>query len=252
MFCVPSGSKNDVSVIKQAGQADMAERSVAGRSGQKAYTRQQLLNAGRRLFASQPVDAIAIDTVVAAAGVSKGSFYNHFADRQALVEAIVGEIRDGLNRVVVAANDGEADAARRVARAVCIFLRYAVDAPQGAAVLARIHGASLAVDAPHNKPLVDDIGLGLAAGRFRIPTVESGVLVVIGIVQVGLFRILQEPAPALAVATAQQLTMLLLRGLGIDGAEAADIAAQAADDIVRGGLAMGEDLDSLRDAVQAA
>jgi AcrR family transcriptional regulator len=219
--------------------AAMPIRSATGRSVQKAQTRQLLLDAGCRLFASDPVDAIAIDAVVAAAGVSKGSFYNHFADRQALVEAIVGDIRHGLHDIVVTANDGETDAARRVARAVCIFLRHAVDAPQAAAVLGRVHGASLAVDAPHNELLAADIGLGLASGRFRIPTVEAGVMAVIGIVQVGLFRILEEPTPALAVVIAQQMTTLLLRALGVPSDEAEALAAQAADEIVRRGLAAG-------------
>ncbi len=61
------------------------------------------------------------------------------------------------------------------------------------------------------------------------------MLLIIGVVQVGMQRILNEPVPALSVATAQQLTLLILRGLGVEGAEADRIAAPAADAIVRAG-----------------
>lgn len=205
---------------------------LSRRHAQKASTRAALREAGRRLIATYPVEAISIDAVVAAAGVSKGSFYNHFADRDDLVETIVGDIRGQLNNFVVATNAYERDPARRVARAVCVFLRYALEDPEGAAVLARVHGASLSVEAPHNAPLVADIVDGISAGRFRIATVEVGAMLVIGIVQVGLYRLLAEPVPALAVAIAQQLTMMLLRGLGVESAEAERLAAAAAHDVL--------------------
>jgi AcrR family transcriptional regulator len=206
------------------------------RSAQKAHTRTALQQAGRQLFAQSPVEAISIDAVVAAAGVSKGSFYNHFADRDDLVEAIVGDIRGWLHNVVAATNAYEHDAARRVARAVCIFLRYALEDPEGAAVLARLHGRSLSVEAPYNAPLVADISNGLTSGRFRIATVESGTMLVIAIVQVGMLRLIAEPVPAFAVAIGQQLTMMLLRGLGLESAEAEQLGAAAAHDILYAGL----------------
>ncbi|WP_199554714.1 TetR/AcrR family transcriptional regulator [Sandaracinobacteroides hominis] len=202
----------------------------------KALTREALLRAGRRLFAAGPVEAISIDAVVIEAGVSKGSFYNYFTDRQELVEAVVGDVRNHLHSIVVRVNEQETDAAKRVARAVCVFLRYAVEEPEGSGALARIHGTYLSVDAPFNEPLVADIRRGLASGRFRIPTLDAGVLLVIGIVQVGLISILQERNPALAVSKSQQLVMMMLRGLGVESDEANQMAAQMADEIVGVGL----------------
>jgi AcrR family transcriptional regulator len=221
------------------GRSGAVRSELDGRSARKAHTRDALLGAGRALFAEEPVDAISIDTVVARAGVAKGSFYNHFADRQALVEAVVADIRFALQDTVARVNAGETDAAHRVARAVCVFFRYAIDEPQGAGALARIHGSHIAVDASFNSPVVADISLGIAGGRFHIPTLECGVLLIIGVVQVGMQRILNEPVLALSIATAQQLTMLILRGLGVEGAEAEGIAAQAADAIVRAGFPDG-------------
>lgn len=202
-------------------------------SGKKVQTRDAIRRAARKLFAAHPVESVSIDAIVAEAGVAKGSFYNHFSDRNDVVEAVVGEIRDTLNRAAERANADETDAARRVARGVCVFLRAAVDDPEGAAALVRIHGGYLSLDGPYNRPLVEDVSAGLVAGRFSIPTLESGVMLVIAVAQVGLMRIIQEPGLALAVVKAQQLLLLLLRGLGVETAEAGRIAAQIAEEVVR-------------------
>lgn len=196
-------------------------------------TRSALIAAGRRLFSERPVDAVAIDDIVQAAEVAKGSFYNHFPDRDALVREITAEIRAGVERAVGRANAGIDDPARRMARAVCVYLRHAVDEPVRAGVLVRIHSGHTSMATPLNKGLVDDIAQGLASGRFSVATTESAVLYVLGIAQLALIRVTQEPTPALATSLAQQMCALMLRGLGVPGAEPEAIAAHAADEIVR-------------------
>ena len=111
-------------------------------------TRAALVAAGRRLFCEHPVDAVAIDDIVQAAEVSKGSFYNHFPDRDALVREITAEIRADVERAVGRANAGVADPARRMARAVCVYLRYAVDDPERAGVLVRMHSGHTSISTP--------------------------------------------------------------------------------------------------------
>ena len=93
------------------------------------------------------------------------------------------------------------------------------------------HGTSLT--APLNHGLVEDLETGLAAGRFDVATVESGVLFVLGVTQLALIRIVQDPNPTFAVSLSQQMCALVLRGLGIAAPEAERIAAQASDAIVR-------------------
>ncbi len=209
---------------------------VGRREARKASTREALLKAGQSLFARMPVDAVSIDAVVLEAGVAKGSFYNHFADRQALVEAVVADIRAALHEDVAQANAGIADPARRIARAVCLFFRYAIEKPEGAAALARIHGTHISTASPYNQPLVADLSEGLSTGRLPIPTLDCGVVLVIGVVQAGMQSMLAEPVPGFAVVKAQQLTTLILRALGVESGEADRIGAQSAEQIVRAGL----------------
>lgn len=200
-----------------------------------ARTRAALIGAGRRLYSERPVDAVTVDDIVQAAAVGKGSFYNHFADRDALVRAISSEIRGHVESAVTRANAGVDDPARRLARAVCTYLRFALDGAESAGVLVRVHSGHTSLTAPLNRGLVEDIETGLTSGRFAVATVEAGVLYVMGVTQVALVRVVQEPTLAYAVSLSQQMCALILRGLGVAAAEADLIAAQASDEIVRKG-----------------
>jgi AcrR family transcriptional regulator len=198
-----------------------------------ARTKAALVAAGRRLFSQRPIDAVTVDDIVQAAEVGKGSFYNHFADREALARAIAAQIRASIEGAVARANAGVDDPARRLARAVCTYWRYALDEPEQAGVLVHIHTGHTSLTAPLNHGLVEDLETGLATGRFDIATVESGALYVLGVTQLALVRIVQQPNRAFAISLSQQMCALVLRGLGVPAAEADQIAAQASDGIVR-------------------
>ena len=200
-----------------------------------ARTKAALMAAGQRLFSQHPIDAVTVDDIVQAAEVGKGSFYNHFADREALARAITAQIRARIENAVGRANAGVDDPARRLARAVCTYFRFALDEPEQAGVLLHIHSGHTSLTAPLNRGLVEDLEKGLASGRFEVATVESGVLYVLGVTQLALVRIVQESSPAFAISLSQQMCALVLRGLGVVGAEADQIAAQASDAIVRKG-----------------
>jgi AcrR family transcriptional regulator len=66
-----------------------------------ATTRAALVAAGRRLFAAEGFAAVATESIVTAAGVSRGALYHQFADKTALFAAVVEAI--------------EADVAARIA-----------------------------------------------------------------------------------------------------------------------------------------
>ena len=200
-----------------------------------ARTRLALMKAGRKLFAEHAAEGVTIDEIVLAAEVAKGSFYTHFADRDALVAAITQETREWVERRVDAANADVADPARRIARAVCVYLRFAFDEKEQAGVLSRVQASHTSLAAPLNQGLVEDVTRGLAEGRLTVATVESGALFVLGVAQATMLRILRETSIAAAVMIGQQMSALLLRGLGLAHGEAEAIAAQAADEILRAG-----------------
>ena len=208
---------------------------MSARSPRAERTRGALIAAGRRLFSERPVDAVTVDDIVQAAEVGKGSFYNHFADREGLARAISAQIRAAVEEIIGRVNAGETDPARRIARAVCAYLRFPLDEPEPARVLVRVHSGHTSFEAPLNRGVVEDIAAGLAAGRLAVPTVEAGVLYVLGVTQLALARLVQASSSSAAVSLSQQMVSLLLRGLGLPAEEADLIAAQAADGIVRQG-----------------
>ena len=55
---------------------------------------QQIADAALKIFLLQGVEKVTIDDIVKAAGVAKGSFYRYFADKEALVAAILAPMAD--------------------------------------------------------------------------------------------------------------------------------------------------------------
>jgi len=196
--------------------------------------RDALVRAGQTLFSTNPVDAIAIDDIVREGGVAKGSFYKHFPDKEALLAAVVRRIFGRIEREVTAANAEVTDAAARVVRAICVYLRYVADEPEQGGVLVRNDrsGWTLPMVAL-NKGTVADVRLGLLSGRFLVPTVEAGALMIQGVAHAGLTRFAGDPGAAANIPLAQQLCQLVLSGLGLPADEARQVSAQATEDILR-------------------
>ncbi len=200
----------------------------------RVRTRAALLRAGQTLFAARSVDGVSIDDIVAAADVAKGSFYNHFPDKDALAQALADQARRSAEALAAKVGDGIADPAERVARAVCGFARQTLEYPEGARLMQRLfHGATIP-DAPMNAGVRADIQAGLAEGRFSGLPLEAGVLMAIGVVQMAVARVLDQDAPARAAPLAADLAFGLLRGLGVETADARAIADQAATDLFSG------------------
>jgi AcrR family transcriptional regulator len=70
-------------------QAAPGKRAAQGRA-----TRGQLIEVATRLFAEHGYEGTSIEAVLAAAGVSRGALYHHFAGKEALFEAVVAAVSD--------------------------------------------------------------------------------------------------------------------------------------------------------------
>jgi AcrR family transcriptional regulator len=67
------------------------------RSARAEATREGLLAAARRLFGERGFAATSLDDVVAAAGVTKGALYHHFADKEALFREVAASVKREVN-----------------------------------------------------------------------------------------------------------------------------------------------------------
>jgi AcrR family transcriptional regulator len=193
------------------------------------------MRAGTRLLARRTIDAIPVDEIVDAAGVAKGSFFNHFSDKDAFAATIAAEIRADVEARVTAANEGVSDPAQRVARAVCGFIQFALTEPDRARIMLRGH--EWAADSDHhlNRGITADIRSGLASNRFCAATREAGVLFVVGVCQMMLVAVVARRARIADIQSrARTLLTLTVTGLGLSEDEAAAIAARAVAEIVVG------------------
>lgn len=94
----------------------------AGEKALRGDTRSVLVRAALDIIEAQGIDALRIDDVAADAGVTKGSLYWHFADREALIHAALAQhITDSLEAAyastydAVTPADGKIDYLARVA-----------------------------------------------------------------------------------------------------------------------------------------
>ena len=145
-------------------------------SPRAARTRAALISAGFDLLSVKPIDGIPIDEVVARAGVAKGSFFNHFTDKQAFAEAIAAEVRLQVEEQVTRANAGVIDPIERIATGMRVCAAFALSDPKRTLVLLRNHGSFTARAHPLNKGLVEDINAACAAGLLRSEARDGGVL----------------------------------------------------------------------------
>lgn len=198
----------------------------------RSRTREALFKAGRSLFATRDVDSVSVDEIVAAAEVAKGSFYNHFPDKDVFAREIGAQVRNQVEAAISAANVDITDVAQHMARAVCVVVRFAMEHRDSAAILWRLNPGATSVDAPINRGVRTVIERGIEDERFRHIDLTSGVLLTIGIIVITVRHVLDERSVEPPAEIAYRMSAGLLRSLGLPPAQAAAVAQRAVASIL--------------------
>ena len=85
-------------------------------------TRDALLDAGVRVAEEHGLAGLSVNRVVAAAGVAKGTFYVHFPDREAFVDALHSRFHERVRDAVAVAVEGVPAGAEHIVRAADAYL----------------------------------------------------------------------------------------------------------------------------------
>ncbi len=197
-------------------------------------TRAALMNAGRTLFASRDVDGVTVDQIVATAEVAKGSFYNHFVDKDVFAREIASSVRRQAEQAVNEANATITDPAAHLARALCVFMRFAIEHRESAQVLWRLNSGATMLDAPINRNLRNNVQQGITQQRFKHVDLEVAVLLVMGTIVISLRHALEERLVTPPINIAKGMAAGLLRSLGVPANQSDRLACEAADDILAG------------------
>ncbi|CAN0625297.1 TetR/AcrR family transcriptional regulator [Burkholderia multivorans] len=168
------------------------------------------------VFAEKGVGASVIQDVIAAAGVSQGTFYNYFRTNQDLLVAVTQELNNELLRLIEAQVREYADPAMRIACGIRMFLHAARTYP----LYARFVGATGLHSAGPSSLLYvylpTHIEQGLSDGRFRRTSVDVALDVIVGTSLAAVLRLTREDLPE---SQPEQVVAAILRGLGVDHAE---------------------------------
>lgn len=189
----------------------------AGR--RRARTNQALVAAARGLIVEGGVASLRVTAITDAADVGRGSFYNHFASMDDLVDAVIRESLEQLAAEVI--GDLPADPALGACIGNRRFIRLAYEQPNLARLFVNLaNGETLFTESvlPYSRIALDR---GIQAGRFRIDDVDMALIILIGSAFAVMRAILQESAPADADVLHAQ-SMLELFGIPRD--EAAELA----------------------------
>ncbi len=108
---------------------------------QQAYhhgaLRDALLDAGRELLVERGPDGFSLSELARRVGVSTAAPYRHFADRDAIIDALADEGYVAFHEALQEAVGGAKDPGDAIARIGVAYLRFAVDHPSVFAIMFR-------------------------------------------------------------------------------------------------------------------
>jgi AcrR family transcriptional regulator len=200
---------------------DLERRAEIGRQ-KRERTRVALIKAAMRVVAQQGFDAPTIDDFIAAAAVARGTFYNYFDTKEALLGAMAAYVADTVDAEILPLIEGVDDPAVRVATAIRHFIRFSKRDPDWGWILVRsLPDTSGGWSEGMRKGALGDIQLGKRTGRFRVDSVPAAVALGIGTLAAAIRTVLVERTTA---AFGDQVAVMTLQAFGIERDEAIRIA----------------------------
>jgi AcrR family transcriptional regulator len=190
------------------------------RSQQVEATRRAVLAAARAAFGTQGYAQTSVDEIAAAARVTKGAVYHHFAGKEALFRAVWGEVEAEATARAASAGDPNSPPIDQLVAEVDAYLEVALDEEVRRITL--IDGPvvlGLEPEGPveqHPGHLALRAFIGAAIGRGELRDLDPGVFahLVGGLALLGGLLIARAGDPETTRATVGQAIELMLRALG--------------------------------------
>lgn len=210
-------------------------RKTGAREAHSLKIRTALVAACGDLLAKYPIDAITINQIVETAGVAKGSFYNHFPDKESLAATVSNAIREEIEERVFESNLNITDPAYKIARGVSNHVKVAVDDPRRAAIMHRNLDFTTSIDSPLNKNIQIHVSEGVESSRFEIRSEKTGIFQIIGATVMIMAHIIEKQLSAEeSVELCAESLTLIFCGFGMSEEEGSRIAWESARDIIIG------------------
>lgn len=183
--------------------------------------RSRLLSTALQLVAAEGPAAVSIDDVIAAAEVSRGTFYKYFPSPEALVQEVARKVATDLVFLADPVVRQRDDPAERVACGIRLVARLALHHPAAAGFIAQLgwpdtDGQNVMLDFVRR-----DIEEGMRRGRFREMPLSLALNMVSGAVLGAIHCMLK---PTCEPDFAELSAAAVLRALGVPAQTAAAVA----------------------------
>ena len=189
----------------------------------RARMRRKLVESALLVFAEKGVDASVIDDVIAAAGVSRGTFYNYFRTNAELLGAASEELGNEIVHLIETHVHAIPSPAARLLTGLRLYLDVARRFPLFARFVARVGPQALSPENLIYKYLPIHIAEGIKARELT----DAPVLVMVDlIVGAGLVAVARLSAGLADEAYLRAVLLTLMRGLGLPSDRAERLIAE--------------------------
>jgi AcrR family transcriptional regulator len=207
-----------------------AVAAVARGSGRRLRTRARLIEAARRIAATRGIEATPISEITEEAGVGVGSFYNHFATKEKLLEAVISDTFEAHGAALDRIHEGKDDIAEILAQNIRLTVRMVDHDPIWGWFAVRTGLYAPQLQSSLGGRLERDLRRGFDAGRFASYD-ERTTVAAFGGALLGVMRTKLEGE--LPRDADRFLAEELLRLLGLSPEEAAEIAGRRLPPVTR-------------------
>jgi AcrR family transcriptional regulator len=187
----------------------------------REQTRLRLLESALTVFADKGPDLAVIEDFIAAAGVSRGTFYNHFRTPLDLLLALASGMSDEVLAVVDPVVLTFEDPVERFCAGTRLYMQMAMRYPLWGSFITRVGTRIAARGQLIDQYLTRDLGEAVARGRIRLDHVSVGRDILMGSIFYGIETMLTEPTQD---HHPEHITCCVLVGLGVAADEARRIA----------------------------
>ena len=212
----------EVLLFESCGQAPRIRSQVVSRRVRKAeQTRRRLLSAAKEQMAHGGAESITISSITDRADLGQGTFYNYFASRDQIIDAVIYDIVETLGRQLDALTKDLTDAAEIYSFSLRHLMHTAVSDPVWGWFIVRLGIAQEGLLDALGPRASRDIQIGVDSGRFNVPDLKLASAITFGALLAAMQSYLKDqnaPDPS------QQYAEYLLRMVGINRDEAKEIA----------------------------
>lgn len=194
---------------------------AAGRPRKRERTRAQIVAAAVAVMAERGLAQASVQEIADRAGMTTGTFYNHFRDKADIVAAAAAWFSSTMLEAAAESRLALATGGERMVDGLCRYLDIARRTPATALLVLELAQSSPTMLKTIGGYVLADVRLGVRQGEFRIVSEAAAVDLVIGTAMLAMRVIALRRPPA---AYERAIVATILHGLGVPARKAARLA----------------------------